>query len=81
MIDTTDLILGPAESTEEVQRLLVILESPDATSEQISLALAILAERLNGDAPLTLQERTRLNHALARILCNTDNEMLKYKEE
>lgn|GEM_PF-6914554 len=78
--EITDFILGPANSDEELQRLLLILENDDATSEQISLALASLTERLNDGMPIAPQERTRLNRALSHLVNHAETNFLKHKE-
>ena len=77
----TDLILGPSESVEETQNLLSILENPAAPSEQVSLVLAIFADRFSDATRMADQERTRLNRALSHLLNCADNNFLKHKEE
>ncbi|WP_047495342.1 hypothetical protein [Terriglobus sp. TAA 43] len=79
--EITDLILGPSQSVEETQNLLSILENPSTPSEQVSLVLAIFADRSSGIASMADAERTRLKRVLSRLLSRVDNNFLKHKKE
>ncbi|SDE86497.1 hypothetical protein SAMN05444167_0665 [Terriglobus roseus] len=78
--EITDLILGLSQSVEETQNLLSILENPATPSEQISLVLAIFADRFSGTSRMADEERTRLNRVLSHLLSRADNNFLKHSE-